>query len=183
MAKAYCKEKKDEDNKKPNEGPLAFLGLQRKSVDEEGEKKEENGETEKGENGETEKEDGEVEKVEDGEAEKGEGGKTKEDEEKMDDDKETEEAMEVEESSTPMEDTNKEASSPKQSEEQTEKETDKRAENEAENVAEGKNESQTQVNHIQKFSDHLNTRNITRKPNFSIDRPFVRRKKLSCFQI
>ena len=34
MAKAYCKEKKeDEKEKKSHEGPLAFLGLQRKSVD------------------------------------------------------------------------------------------------------------------------------------------------------
>ena len=35
MAKAYCKEKKDEEKKSASEddGPLAFLGLHRKSVD------------------------------------------------------------------------------------------------------------------------------------------------------
>jgi hypothetical protein len=32
MAKAYCKEKKEEE-KKFDDGPLAFLGLHRKSVD------------------------------------------------------------------------------------------------------------------------------------------------------
>lgn len=33
MAKAYCKEKKEEEEKKPEDGPLAFLGLHRKSAD------------------------------------------------------------------------------------------------------------------------------------------------------
>ena len=34
MAKAYCKEKKDDEKKaSEDDGPLAFLGLHRKSVD------------------------------------------------------------------------------------------------------------------------------------------------------
>ena len=153
MAKAYCKVKKDED-KKPNEGPLAFLGLQRKSVDEEDET--ENGEdvkTKKREDGDTKKEKKEKKEDEDTEKEeeeqKEESGE-KNEEEKMEEEKDIEEeedAMEVDESniSTNVEETNKEATSPVQSEEQTEKESET-DEQETENVADA--ESQIQVHHL-----------------------------------
>ena len=143
MAKAYCKEKKDEDkDKRPNEGPLAFLGLHPKSVDHE-----EKGEDGQGEENANKCEDVETEKEEKkggGEDDKEEG---KNDDEKMEGETETEkdeseekggdEAMEVEEA-------NEEAASSQQTEEQQAKVGNE----EAEKVDEGIAQSQIQVDKV-----------------------------------